>query len=644
MPSRPMLLTKILQYTLIVFACNVVTPVIVQRALTTQVLVVSGEAGGTTAGLQAARLEVSSIIAEATTWVGGILSTTGVAAIDGNHQLPSSLWREFREKIYNVYGGAEKGASGWVSNTQFESQVADSIFKAMAGGKKKLKVLYQSDFVKVIKKGEAATWAIFKNYKNEKLIVNTTIVFDATEMGDVMANANVRFDLGMEGAEILGENVGDTSTNNIVQNLTYVAVLKDFGPKADCTIVKPIVYNPMEFDSADTDYYNNKSYHLPGVNARKILDYGRLSDNKGMLNWPNKSNDTYINMVGLSGEKRQAAIDLFNQKTLCFIYFIQLQREFEQLGLATEQFGTPDHLALTPYHREGRRLQGLTRITINESANLIADLPLYRTGIAVSDYSIDHHHKKNPLATQYLNFFPVPFYSVPMGALVPEKINGSVVAEKGISVGNVANGTTPLKPYVLFTGQATGMQSAFAVLNHQQPRQVNVRKVQQQLLNAEAYFMPFIDVMYNHPHFSFIQKIGATGILSGSGSSYIWANQTWFYPDSLVYENQLRIGLKDFTKQFTSSNVYVTVNDANKLIADLATAYLNQTKSNKFPFTVLKSLRKNTKYWIRCGLENFEGDRQIARSELAVLLDKTVDPFTLAKTDDNGNIKQKIFK
>jgi len=649
---RKMLLSKILKYTIIVFACNVVTNVMAQKVLNTQVLVVGGGTGGTAAGIQAARLGVSTIIAEPTNWLGGMLSAAGVAAIDGNHQLPSGLWREFREKIYSVYGGPEKVATGWVSNTQFEPHVADSILKAMASGEKRLTVLYQWNFIKVIKKGSTLTGAIFTNNKNEKLTINAKLVVDATELGDVMANASARYDLGMEAAGISGENVGITTSNNIVQDLTYVAILKDFGPKADCTIVKPAGYDPMEFDGACTDYYINKNNPEPGVNAQKMLDYGKLPNNKFMLNWPNKGNDTYVNMVAMSGIERQVAINLSKQTTLRFIYFIQHQLGFKNLGLAIDEFATPDRLALIPYHREGRRLKGLTRLTINEIANPFAGLPLYRTGISVGDYPIDHHHKKNPKAPQHLDFYPVPSYNVPMGSLIPEKINSLVVAEKGISVSNVANGTTRLQPCVMLTGQAAGVLSALAVLNHQQPRQVNVRKVQQQLLNTGAYIMPYIDVLYNHPHFSAIQKIGATGILRGTGIPYKWANQTWFYPDSTISVKVLQSGLQDFYQQFStgnehssSSNVYVTINDAVKLIADLAIVNSSHNKSNKSPYADIKSLKQTiADHWSSWELKNFQSDRQITRAELAVLLDKTINPFMLEQPGIDGSINQKAFK
>ena len=52
--------------------------------------------------------------------LGGMLTAQGVSAIDGNDQLPSGFWNEFREALRRHYGGASALATGWVSVTQFE--------------------------------------------------------------------------------------------------------------------------------------------------------------------------------------------------------------------------------------------------------------------------------------------------------------------------------------------------------------------------------------------------------------------------------------------------------------------------------------------------------------------------------------------
>ena len=47
-----------------------------------------------------------------------------------------------------------------------------------------------------------------------------------------------------------------------------------------------------------------------------------------------------------------------------FIYFIQTQLGFKNLGLADDEFPTKDKLPFIPYHREGRRVKGLVRYKI----------------------------------------------------------------------------------------------------------------------------------------------------------------------------------------------------------------------------------------------------------------------------------------
>ena len=590
----------------------------------TQVLVIGGGTGGTAAGIQAARLGVQTIIVEQTTWLGGMISAAGVSATDGNHKLPSGLWKEFRANIYKVYGGAKAVETGWVSNTHFEPHVADSIFKAMASAEKKLRVLYEWQFKKAVVKANKIVGAIFKNEKNIELQITADVVIDATEMGDVMASAKVPFDLGMEAEKITGENVGVTATNDIVQDLTYVAILKDYGAVKDCTIVKPVGYDPLEFDAACTDYYIYKTKEAPNVDAKKMLEYAKLPNNKYMLNWPKKGNDTYLNIVALAPEQRNIELQKAKQTTLRFVYFIQQQLGFKNLGLADDEFPTKDKLALMPYYREGRRVKGLVRFTLNNIAKPYDGDPLYRTGISVGDYPIDHHHKKNEAAPQHLEFYPVPSYNIPLGALIPAKFDGLIVAEKGISVSNVVNGTTRLQPVVMLTGQAAGVLAALSVLQKKQPRTIYIRNVQEKLLNAGAYIMPYIDASSELPHFKAIQKIGATGILKGTGIPFKWANQTWFYPDSTIDTKTFLKDLNQYKKTTIKiKNEVITVKNLFNIIGDVTTKI---TDVSDF---------KNA--WVEAGLTNYDENRAAKRFEIAVMLDKLIDPFNFKPINYNGN-------
>lgn len=598
------------------------TPAFAQERLRTEVLVIGGGTGGTAAGIQSARLGANTVIVESTPWLGGMLSAAGVSATDGNHQLPSGIWAEFRSRLYALYGGPRGVQTGWVSNTQFEPHAADSIFKKMAAAEKKLNVLFNYSFHSLVKKGNTIRSVTFVNAQGAQLIIEAKVFVDATELGDVIKAAGVPYDLGMEAGSLTGEKAGVATSNNIIQDLTYVAVLKDYGPGAVKTIPRPANYDPAEFDASCSNYYHDKSRNRPSVDAANMLAYGKLPNKKYMLNWPAYGNDTYLDIVELTPQQRERQLLAAKETTLRFIFFIQHELGFAHLGLAGDEFPTADKLALIPYHREGRRARGIVRFTMRHIAEpFTGGDPLYRTGISVGDYPIDQHHRKNPAAPQHLSFLPVPSYNVPLGALIPQQADNMVLAEKGISVSNIANGTTRLQPCVLLTGQAAGALAALSIANKSSPRRVPVRSVQEKLLAAGAYIMPYIDVPPTSPHFEAVQKIGATGILKGTGIPYKWANQTWFYPDSLVQANALQRDLGDFhNAPYLFSGPQVTVGEAiqaARLIKPGVSSISEQA-------------------WNEWGLQSFDPARSITRLELAVLLHHAVDPFSRKAVNHRG--------
>ncbi len=602
------------------------------QTIQTDVLVIGGGASGVSAGLQAGRLGVKTIIAEPTTWLGGMITSAGVSAFDGNHNMPSGIFGEFRSQLYKVYGGPSKVATGWVSMTQFEPHVGDSIFKKLVAGVPTLQVMFNHQFMKVMKKNNTIIGALFRNKQNNRTItVYAKQVIDATELGDVFANAGVPYDLGMEASSISGENVGVELSNDIIQDITYTAILKDYGKGKDCTIVKPAGYDPREFDGACTDYYIDKTRKAPNVDGKKMLDYGKLPNQKYMINWPGYGNDIYLNVVELDEAARQKELVKAKEQTLRFVYFIQNQLGFKNLGFADDEFPTKDRFPLIPYYREGRRVKGLVRFNIKHIANPFGgDMHLNRTGIAVGDYPIDHHHRKNPSAPQHLDFYPVPSFNIPLGSLIPAGFNGLIVAEKGISVSNIVNGTTRLQPSVVLIGQAAGTLAALSVKQSANAASISVRTVQTSLLKSGAYIMPYFDVPLTHPDFLVAQRIGATDILKGKGVPHNWANQTFFYPDSLVNTMTLAKDLElIFKKPFIIKNEQLMIDDAMNILVQLS-AVLSKEKNNII--TKEKIVQQIGKDWK-------EGDA-LTRIQFAKLLDQTIHPFEKMDVDHKGFFKQ----
>lgn len=610
-----------------------------QDALRTEVLVIGGGTGGTAAAISSARTGATTFLAEEGPWLGGMLSSAGVSATDGNDKLPSGIWQEFRKALEQAYGGKDKLATGWVSNTAFEPHVADSIFKAWAAKEKKLIVRHGLHLQEILKTDRRILGALFLDRNTGRTLeVRASQTIDATEQGDALHFAGIGSNIGMESGELTGESVGVTESNDIVQDLTWVAILQDFGPGTDNTIPRPTGYDPTAFDGSCTDYYHDSTRKKPTNSARAMLDYGKLPNGKYLLNWPIYGNDTYINTVVLSPEERVKALDSAKQTTLRFIYFIQHELGYHNLGPATSEFPTGNGLALIPYYRESRRAVGIIRFTMQDIAHPFSRTDaLYRTGIAVGDYPIDHHHKKNPRAPQHLDFYPVPSFSVPLGALIPEKHNGILAADKNISVSNVANGTTRLQPVVLLTGQAAGILAAWAAKKSIEARDVPVRDVQDELLKRGAMLMPYLDVPPSHPAFLSCQRIGATGLIRGRGVPHQWDNQTWFDPEIPARADSL----------FTYWNAWIPIpafpTDGKVTLRALAAPLATTWKFMKgghgkqdltITVNMLHHLELNKGTW---GLSAKTLDDALTRAELAIVLDRSIDLYHLAAVDMKGH-------
>ena len=630
------------KYIIYFFSFLLVIETQAQTTYKTDVLVIGASASGIAAGIQSARMGVNTIITEPTTWLGGMITAAGVSAFDGNHSLPSGLFGEFREALHKVYGGPSKVSTGWVSNTLFEPHVGDSIFKSMVLQTKGLTVKYQFQFLRVLKNNDTITGAVFVDEPtNQQITIYARQVIDATELGDVLANAGVPYSLGMEASAATGEDVHVSETNDIVQDITYVAILKDYGMGVDKTIAKPKNYDPSEFDGACTDYYFNTANPKPNVDAIKMLNYGKLPNQKYMINWPNRGNDIYLNVVEMDEANRQSELVKAKEQTLRFIYFIQHQLGFKNLGLADDEFPTHDKLPLIPYHRESRRVKGLVRFDVKHIAKPFdAPSPLYRTGIAVGDYPIDHHHKKNIKAPQHLDFYPVPSFNIPLGSLIPQHVSGLIIAEKSISVSNVVNGTTRLQAIALLIGQAAGTLAALSVQQNLDAQAIPVRKVQLGLLNSNAYIMPYYDVPLSHSHFVAAQKIGATGILKGEGVPFSWANRTLFHPDSLVNRLALIKDLADFYMLPSTNKTHLTLLEAIDIIIEIAKKNNLQQKQSTWNFNNKKMLSDQIQNeWKQWELGSFKTDMALTRIQFAQLFDATINPFELQQIDHNGKIK-----
>ena len=564
------------------------------QKINTAVLVVGGSTGGIAAGLQSARMGVPTVIVEQTGWLGGMLTAAGVSCTDGNADLHSGIWEDFRQALYQHYH-TKNLSTGWVSETCFEPHVGDSIFKAWAAKEKMLQVKYHWYFEQVLKVKSKITGARFKNRQGDILEVSASITIDATDLGDVFASAGAGYDLGTEDYEQSSEKIAP-GRSSIIQDLTWAATLQDYGKEADKTIPMPEGYDATKYYCSTSDApCDGKPY---AANTQKVLDYGRLRVSKNqlpkyMLNWPAHGNDYYLNVAEMKPLEREIEFRKAKNETLGFIYFLQTTLHQKNIGLADDEL---DHgIAFMPYNREGRRVKGLVRFNIEHIQHPYA-YELYRTGISVGDYPVDHHHTKYPGKVPPIPFPPVPSFNIPLGALIPQNIDGLIVCEKGISVSNIANGTTRLQPVVLLTGQAAGVLAAMSFKTKLSPSNTNMRQVQMALLRNKCYLMPFIDVTKDDPAWEAVQMVGLEGLIKGVGKSQGWANKTFFYPDSLMLQSELLEGIKQILPitnySFAATETYVSFANLEKLVEQIKKETPHLVKGNNQIETIPMQLNK----------------------------------------------------
>lgn len=589
----------ILFFTILLFSCN--------DSSEFDVVIVGGGAGGTSAAIQSARNGAKTLLIEETNWLGGMLTSAGVSAIDGNYKLPSGFWGEFKDSLVSHYGSLEALKTGWVSNVLFEPKVGNEILKSIAQNEKNLKILYSTSTQSVSKHdGNIFNYQI----KTSEGTFFSKILIDGTELGDLLPMIDDDYDVGMDSNEMYDENIAPEIKNDIIQDLTFVMILKNYNKKVK--IDKPKGYDASEF-YCSTSHKDCPASDKALWSPQQMMNYGKLPNDKIMINWPIYGNDYYSNLIEMSKEEREVVFEKAKNKSLRYLYYIQDELGFDNYSISDDEYETDDNFPLIPYYREARRMKGQVTFSLNYIKNPYDQKhKLYRTGVLVGDYPVDHHHDAHPEKEKLpkLAFYPIPSYSLPYGSLISKKNSNFLVAEKSISVSNLVNGTTRLQPVVLQIGQIAGLIASESIKQKKKPSELNIRNIQSLILENGGYIQPYLDVEKTHPHFKAYQRIGSTGILRGKGINVGWSNQSWFYPENEV---DLELFLNDLSPFIDLSTYPLN----GLMLKDLKT-WIESIVNEKIDF---KS------DYLSLNLTDFNLDRKVNRGELAVIIDYYLNPF-----------------
>lgn len=501
----------------------------------TDIAVIGGSASGVTAAIQAARMGCSVHILEESPWIGGMLTAAGVSAIDGNHELPSGLWGEFRNHIRDYYGGRKALETGWVSKTQFTPHRGEIILRSMLESEPNILLHCGSMITSMDRRNEGRkvhiTGIHFRDQEDMQYNLQANMVILADEYGDSVEMAGLEWHSGLEGRTAYKESIGPEYPLMHPQDLTWTATLAAEG-ELRFSEVPPAALLDGEFAGLLGD---------PGISWEMFLNYGKLPGNYYMLNWPIAGNDYFGDYF--HKDTRSRVFRSAREKTLRLIDLINSQLISGRVvpaenvyPLTTENDRKPG-LALIPYIREAKRIYGLQTLTLQDI--LEPDSSALTTfAIASGDYPLDHHRSQDP-DNPCIEFPDIPPFSLPYGSLVPRDGRNILAAEKSVSVSGLVNGCTRLQPVVMQAGQATGAAAALCVQQNTTPDQINVRQLQDILMDANLYLLPTHNLTHNDYHFKKVQK----ALLCGKGflrrESVDWANRGYVDHADELYNKEI---------------------------------------------------------------------------------------------------------
>jgi len=570
------------------------------ETIKTDVLVIGGGASGVAAAIQSARSKVKTLLVEPGPWLGGSMTMSGMCVLEANRDLPSGIWGEFHRKVTDYYRPRLGYDTTHNSILRFEPYTGAEILKKICDTVKNLTVKMKTPWTAIKKDGTG--WEVTIMVNGEAAKVDTKVLIDGTETGEVAAKAGAKFE-------------GETDTERIA----WIAILKDFGRNADKSIPKPEGYDASAYS------------WLKGNDIKQMLRAAIIPNDKYMIDW-NRYNRGSAGAITNKDELYKKA----KLRTLGLVYYLQTEFGYKNLGL-DGQFGTPDNLPPAPLVLESRRIKGAVKMIDDDVLKPYdRESKVYRTSIAVSDASISADSATasrvlangTPGSSSISVRMPHVGYTIPLGAIVVKDLDNMLVTEKAISVSEGINGGTSYPSVQMTLGQGVGATAAFCAFFKTTTKHLHVRIIQGEILDYKGYLLPITDVTQKDPHWRAVQQICATGLLKGVQKTNGDKIEIHFEPDDVVSTEEIKPFLLElytraflwFNKEkpgdkFTVGNLLSLISDYTLTDPKTLQLHLQKAWTPQFKLT-----------------GTFDLNRPVTRMEFAVLTNKYLNPF--AKTVD----------
>lgn len=497
------------------------------RELKADIVVIGGGLGGVAAALSALRLGRSVVLAEETVWLGGQMTTQAVPPDENpwiETEAGTASYLRLRQAVRSYYrrnyellpeAAADpllNPGSGNVSPLCAEprsavSAIDDMLAPWFATGR--LTVLMRTKATSVQTSGDRFEAVTVQSQDHGTLVLRGAYVIDATELGDLLELGAVEHVIGAESQAQTGEPAAlDGEANPMDQQAHSWCFAMSHHPGEDHTIEKPRDYaywrdfklefwpdrqlsfigpNPVTLEPDNRPLFVGDSdsraaadnWHYRRIFYRRHYPGGAYGSDICLVNWPQID---YCDgpLVGVSPEEAARHLDGARQLSLSMLYWMQTEAPrhdggygYRGLKPAGEVLGTLDGLTIYPYIRESRRIRACFTVTENhvgvEARAGRVGAEAFHDSVGIGSYRIDLHPSTAP--RNYVDIANWPF-QIPLGALIPERVENLLPACKNIGTTHITNGCYRLHPVEWNIGESVGALAAFCLARAATPRAV----------------------------------------------------------------------------------------------------------------------------------------------------------------------------
>ncbi len=540
------------------------------------ILVVGAGLGGAAAALRATGLGRRVCLLEETGWPGGQISTQGVSALDehayieafggtrGYYGLREAVRAHYRDR-YALASEALRNplfnpGNAWVSRLAFEPRAGAAAVEAMLAGpvaSGALRVFYRTRAVAADVHGDRIMSVLARHLDTgEAVRFRAAFVLDATDLGDLFPLTGTAYAAGAESRAETGEpSAPDAADPSCLQHFTF-PIAVELCPGEVHTIPRPEGYARNREEQPYTFTYHAEDPKAPAYRMfetapgtygafwtyRRALDARNFADPRiprdvSVINWT--GNDFRGGTVVDRPPETQAA--LYRRARLLSLGFLHwLQTEaprddgghgYPELRPRPDVMGSADGLSQVPYVREGRRLKARALIReqdISAAGQSGARAEPFGDTVGIGFYPIDLHG-----CGAHTVSIPTRPFQIPLGALIPERMENLLPAAKNIGTTHITNGAYRLHPVEWAVGEAAAALAVFCLRTGLTPQQVHarpdlVRGFQLLLLDEGIPLYWYDDVPLGHPAF------GATQLLALEGAWEGEAETLHFRPDDAL--------------------------------------------------------------------------------------------------------------